>query len=243
MPFTQPFYRIIRPMIRHDSFFCNYSRDKRYSDDMNSLCRSYKLLENDLKKIFEYIEPCDHNSNTYSHRIYELLLRSATEFELNCKRILGANGYTINNNLNITDYFKIEKATRLSEYKIYLDIWKPERKVIQPFIQWQDSHSLSWYKAYNDVKHDRQNNFHQANLNNLLQAIAGVCIILFSQFSIYSFNAYQRQESYTGNDDGAIFSGESLFSILPANWPDDDKYDFEWEELKSKPEPFVKFNF
>ena len=59
-------------------------------------------------------------------------------FDINASCI--ANGYTKNGNLDIKDYFKIEKAMKLSEYEIYLDIWRPERKKIKPFEQWNTSH-------------------------------------------------------------------------------------------------------
>ena len=48
----------------------------------------------DLNEIFDFVEPSNDNTSVYSHRIYELLLRAATEFESNCKGILKANGYT-----------------------------------------------------------------------------------------------------------------------------------------------------
>lgn len=38
----------------------------------------YKLIEDDLLSICEFIEPTDANKETYSHRIYELFLRVCT---------------------------------------------------------------------------------------------------------------------------------------------------------------------
>lgn len=223
--------------------FGKYVLDNRYANDRSMLCRSYKILESDLKVIFEYVEPSEDNESVYSHRIYELLLRSATEFETNCKRILDANGYTKNGNFDIKDYYKIEKATKLSEYEISLDIWCPERKIIKPFEQWKAGHSLSWYQAYNAAKHDRQNNFGQANLVNLIEAVAGVYAILFAQFGVYSFNPYQQINMVEDNDYGTIFSGESIFSINSSSWADDEKYDFDWDTLKLQPNPFGVYNF
>ena len=89
MGLQKPYYRIMRPL--GGSLFCEYIYDKRYATDRSGLCRAYQILENDLKTIFEFIEPNDDNCKSYSHRTYELFLRSATEFETNCKRILTAN--------------------------------------------------------------------------------------------------------------------------------------------------------
>lgn len=242
MPIVKPYYRIMRETV-HGSSFCDYVLDSRYSDDRNMLCRSYKILENDLKAVFEYVEPSDDNLHVYSHRIYELLLRTATEFETNCKRILDANGYTKAGNFNIEDYHKINQATRLSDYEVYIDIWRPSRKLIQPFLNWSNNHSLSWYQGYNLAKHNRNVNFSHASLENLVQAMAGVYCILFAQFGAYSFNAYHQINMIEDNSDGCVFAGESIFSIKPLIWPPSEKYDFDWLILCNQPDPIQRFNF
>lgn len=83
--------------------------------EMRSLVTTAKLIMDDLYEMFNYIEPDDSNLNVYSHRIYELLLRTATEVESNCKGILKANGYAkAEKDMNMTDYFKLagERACR-----------------------------------------------------------------------------------------------------------------------------------
>lgn len=242
MSINQPYYRIMRPMVKRNPF-CKYVLDQRFADDRNMLCHSYKILENDLKKLFEYVDPSNNNLSTYSHRTYELLLRAATEFETNCKRILEKNGYNRSGSLNITDYYKINQATRLAEYEVYIEIWRPGRKLIKPFDEWNNSHSLTWYQDYNQVKHNRHVEFERASLENLLLAIAGVYCILFAQFGAYSFNAYQQINMIEDNDDGSIFANESIFSLKPASWSNQDKYDFDWDSLKTTANPFVRFNF
>ncbi len=97
--------------------------------------------------------------------------------------------------------------------------------------------------TYNAAKHNRQAEFHKANLTNLLKAVAGVYTILFAQFSVFSFNPYQQINIVEDNDDGSIFSGESIFSIIPPNWPEEERYDFRWEKLKEQPTPFLQYSF
>ncbi len=242
MSITKPYYRIMRDIVSGSSF-CNYVLDNRYADDRSMLCRSYKILEKDLKNVFEYIEPSDDNLCVYSHRIYELLLRAATEFETNCKRILDANGYSRTANLKIQDYYKINQATRLNEYEVYIDIWRPNRKLIQPFHNWGTNHWLIWYQGYNRAKHDRNINFTFASLENLVQAMAAVYCILFAQFGAYSFSAYQQINMIEDNDNGCIYAGESIFSIKPLTWTLSEKYDFDWSILSSQQNPFQKFTF
>ena len=45
-------------------------------------------MQNDLVRLFEFIEPADENLSTYSYRTHELLIRSCIEAEANFKAIL-----------------------------------------------------------------------------------------------------------------------------------------------------------
>lgn len=242
MSIVKPYYRIFRESVGGLSND-RYVLDNQYADDRSMLCRSYKILENELKVVFEYIEPSNDNLNVYSHQIYQLLLRAATEFETNCKRILNVNGYIKSGNLNIDDYYKINKATKLNEYEVYIDVWRPNRKLLKPFKSWSTNSHLDWYHGYNSAKHDRYINFNDASLSNLINAMAGVFCILFAQFGPYSFSSYQLNSMYEENDEGFLYLGESIFSIKPITWTSPEKYDFNWVSLKTQVNPIEKFQF
>lgn len=51
-----------------------------------------RLIINDFERLFGYIKPHKENENVFSHRIYELFMRTSTEVESCCKGILVANG-------------------------------------------------------------------------------------------------------------------------------------------------------
>ena len=54
-----------------------------------------------------------------------------------------------------------------------------------PFYNWNEQNptdSLSWYRDYNKVKHDRTSTFHLANLRNALDSIMGLSIMIISQY-------------------------------------------------------------
>lgn len=217
----KPYYRIFRPSPGGSSLgyrlMGKYIVDERYANDRTLLCRAYDLIINDLKMLFEYVEPTDKNLNTYSHRTFELLLRASTEFETNCKRILMANGYK-KKKMNITDYFKINKATKLSEYEIIMDFWRPERKIIRPFEDWKKGQELTWYQEYNEVKHDRNEKFPKASLENVLEAVSGLTATLFSQFEVFSFDPYQITNEYSFYSDGLILGEKAIFGIKIPAW-------------------------
>ncbi|MEW6172200.1 MAG: hypothetical protein AB1510_03930 [Bacillota bacterium] len=238
MPLPKPYFRIYRPGSS------GYERDPRYADDRISLCRGFALIESDLKRIFEYVEPADNNLQTYSHRIYELFLRACTEFEANCKGILDANEYRKSSNYNIEDYCKLETSSRLSDYKTVLYIWKSRCKTFEPFREWKSSRTLSWYQAYNTVKHNRETHFNYASLENLLNSIAGLFCVLYSQFSNDAFFKYTDTGSFYSDEEGYCFVDDSVFGIKwPDTWTSDERYAFNWNTLSKDTSPFEQYNF
>ncbi|MFC4163890.1 hypothetical protein ACFOWU_09505 [Epilithonimonas zeae] len=247
-----PYYRIIRPRFANpDGLSFNYHTehyfDNRYCAEKHSLLHSFYIIINDFKKLFDYIEFHDANKDIFSHRIYELYLRTCTEFENNCKGILKANNYNTTRSLTIQDYFKLNKAMKLDEYQVKISIWSPQPLITEPFKDWQNANEftpLGWYRDYNQVKHNRSEYFHLASLKNLTKSITGLFSLLAAQFHSNAFHQFQRNMFGSNDDDGFFIVQESLFGIkFPHSWVQSDFYDFEWEELKNIDEPFRRYNF
>jgi len=243
----KPLKRIIRPLNNNfDDFGHEHIVDDRYCSERFQLVHAYHIIENDFKKLFDYIELNDNNKNTFSHRIYELILRICTEFELNCKGILDVNGYIKSGNLNITDYFKINESSRLNEYEVRLNVWTPNPLTIKPFEDWNSSTftPLTWFQNYNSVKHNRNTNFNLASLENLVNCIAGLFVILASQFGHQIFSPYQITASYSEDDNSYISVDTSVFSIkFPTNWSNSEILNFDWNTLKNDLQPFDNYTF
>lgn len=240
MPILKPYKLIWRPN-KKNSF--TMASDPIYSSDRYLFLNAYYLLENDLKKIFEYVYPSSNNKDTYSHRIYELLLRASTEFESNSKSILKANGYSMSGHLNITDYYKLNASSKLSDYEIKINIWDTTPLIIKPFDEWNTSHTLTWYKEYNLVKHDRHENFQKANFLNLINAVGATFIILYSQFDFQAINQNNSSSSLNYDNDRFASINNNLFSIKAPQWLDSEYYDFTWDTIKSTSNPFDNFTF
>jgi hypothetical protein len=261
MAIHKPYRRICRPFI--DGRYLTdiegkYFVDPRYASERSDLIRGYHLLEKELYQIFEYIEPADANKSCYSHQIYALLLRASTEFEANASAILKANDYKLTGKrryVDIKDYFKVNAATKLSEYSVTIPIWNGENKTFRPLEDWAkpsdsllDPHTLSWYDHYNTVKHDRLAEFKCASMENAIRAVGSVFCILFSQFHTSSFDPNQPISSYSiddGMDGRQIWSHPScrLAIELPNSWQDNEKYDFDWTVLRNDTDPFQNYTF
>lgn len=147
-------------------------------------------IYSDLESTFRYIHPVADHLDVYSLRYYELLLRTATEFESVCKNEIIHNNISNKNikDLNIEDFFKLEehlKSLPVEGPKKQLANWKvgyffDPVLYRQPLLPWNNSHILPWYRAYNEVKHNRQLNYKKANLENVLDAIASLFLILMN---------------------------------------------------------------
>lgn len=262
MSLAKPYFRIWRnggTTLYDDDRFFPYILDPRYCRERTSLCRAYKMLEQDLEILFEYIEPCDANKSAHSHRTFELMLRASTEFEANCKGILLANGYSPNKSngqprlsdyWNIRDYWRINNAIKLSDYKVILKAWHPNSLELEPFRDWHGTESfqpLGWYQAYNEAKHNRDTKFERSNFENTIKAIAGLLCVLFAQFSIHTTYPYGHAREVELDDDDNTLSrqglGGSIFDIDPPTWAIEESYDFDWKILKSDPNPYEKYLF
>ena len=247
MTINRPYFRIYRPDIGGNYLLAgdsSYPLDQRYASDRTNFVRAYHLLEQDLVRIFEYVEPADANLDTYSHQLYALLLRACTEFESNARAILQSNGYSRSGNWTLTDYYKINSATRLSEYTLTLPMWDGAAGTVKPFDTWNGgSHSLPWYQAYNAVKHDRSGNFPSASLQNVMKAVAAVFATLFSQFHIFAFDPHRVVNSCTQG--GHVYSHDKcIWTIEAASlWTPAECYEIDWPKLKGTPSPFDQFSF
>ena len=237
MGLQKPFYRIARPFTDKYDYSGkgnsnkSYLTDIRYANNRISLCRAYFIIQNDFLEMLNYIDPDDDNLKCFSHRIYELFLRASTEFESNCKAILCGNGYkkVRGNDFNIKDYYKINKACKLSEYIAYFDTWNNHPLEIKPFQEWESSsyQPLPWYRNYNLVKHDRSKKFKEANLENLIKAISSLYVVLLAQFNrAINLNDNISQVEHSGS--GTAIFKNSIFRITFPRWESADHYTFDW---------------
>lgn len=248
MSISKPFFRITRPK----AYIPNYVKDIRYASDKLQLIRAYVNLENELKSIFNYIEPDEDNEKTFSFKLYSLLLLACTEVEVNCKLIMSANGYLEPKSMK--DYKKLENSSKLSKYVVTYSNWKKFNKATNeieyikkeytPFKEFANNKSPCWYQEYNDVKHDREKNFKYANLDNCMNAVSAVLVLLHSQFGNSCSDSSMSLCLDEGYDD--IYLSRYIFEIKPpkiGDWNNDELYDFEWDDIKNDSMPFEKFPF
>ena len=252
MALTRPFYRTFRPFVDGAYFGKgDYIKHSEFARFPEQYVRGFLILQKDLQELFDYIEPSDENLKCYSHRINALLLRTCVEVEANFKAILTENHYSKKDDgaINIEhDYWLINKTHHLSSYKVKIPYWRGKKDIRSPFCPWKDPSykPLKWYQAYNTAKHNRAKEFKKANLDNLLDAICGLLILLSAQFGKEDFSsdyAFLIGSSYTTEWELAIGSYFQIKFPKPDEWPEEERYDFDWESLKREDSPFRKIDY
>ncbi len=207
---------------------------------------AFGVIQEDLKKLFEYIDPCDANKDAYSFRTFELLLRIATEFESNCKEILLANTYTPSIDrfgepiFHMGVYHKINHANMVSEYLVSVNIWNGAMKYVKPLESWATDTTPQWYKDYNSVKHNRSQAFHLAKLENVILGAASLAALLYAQFGENIFDPYQEPSSMVADDLDFRTTTGSIFGVKPyQGWKMEELYN----EARSRVYNFQKYDF
>lgn len=211
----------------------NYVKHPDYANSPEKYIRSFLLVQNDLQKLFEYVEPSDKNKETYSYRIHELFIRVCIEIEANCKAILLENGYTKKGDLNMSDYSLLEKTHKLSDYEVVLPRWEGKYGKYKPFNNWAKNKKLNWYQYYNSVKHDIHLNFRHANIKNLVEATCGLVALLSAQFISEDFSPNDAHLVVGGANDGMQTAIGEYFRVKFPTWKEEKRYDFRWDVIKN----------
>ena len=165
----------------------------------------FLALENDLVKCSRFVEFSQQNFKTYSIEFVRILLASASEFDVICKQICKLIDPETDTK-NIMDY----QVCIMSEYSYFagIEIEIPRYNLsLKPFEAWYESKSSPvWWQASNLVKHERNNHFAKANLENTLLSVAGLLSGL-----LYLFHLRNK-----GFDPPPIYCAPSL--LLPRRY-------------------------
>jgi hypothetical protein len=148
-------------------------------------------IEKDFVATIDYVHLNSSNFKTYSNEFAKLLLLIGSEVDVVAKRVCNKINPNARAN-NIEDYRNIITAAYTGMHDIEIDIAKFSLK-IKPWASWGATPPASpvWWKAYNDVKHERNTNFSDANLEHSLSALCGLCALL-----LYLFKDEQHLQPY-----------------------------------------------
>ena len=156
----------------------------------NIYWKNYILIEKEFKDTTKYVTLSDDNYDTYSIEYIKLLLQIGSEVDVLLKDFCsyidkGFSGEKMNEYKNCisTSYQK------LFQQKVNVIHMK---KDIEPWNDMMKQQSISWWTAYNKVKHERNKtntidgitkaSYKFANLRNTLMALGGLYQILLNYY-------------------------------------------------------------
>lgn len=158
------------------------------NDVIANMWNYYLILEQDLSDTSRYIEP-QNQDDVYSYEFAKIIVLANTEvesvFKTLCKKIDGKEAGTI------SDY----KSIILSKFPKIIDAYvnvPRAQKTIKPYEEWAAG-KLSWWDAYQHIKHSRSNHFSKATYKNALLSLCGLYIIIFylAEFTKTNFLDYK----------------------------------------------------
>jgi hypothetical protein len=166
-------------------------------------------IESDLERCSRYVDFSQNNFNTYSVEFARIIMAAAAEFDTVakelCKQINSAS--TASNICQYADHI-LQKYPNLVTIEIVLHRYGIS---VKPWEYWSKTNSPMWWKAYNDIKHNRTIHFAKATLENSINAVAGLLAGIL--YFYYAKNAENQEEI-------SAFDSPRLFDIVNTRFDD-----------------------
>jgi len=140
----------------------------------------FLALERDLENISRYIEFSNDNMDTYSIELARILMSATQEIDVIMKQYCTRLDSTRKAS-KIHDYQTIilDKAPIFFEEEVFVHRFGLSYK---PWKTWTKTMPPDWWTSNNKIKHDRYNQFKQANLKNAINAVGA---LFLSNIALY----------------------------------------------------------
>jgi hypothetical protein len=147
----------------------------------------FLAIETSLIKTIQYVDLTPNNYKTYSIEFARIFLSASSEIDVICKLLCEKIDPTKRAE-NINDYRNIITIKYPNFYSMKVLIPKYGIE-LTPWAKWENQKNPDWWKKYNNVKHERNAHFQDANLKNNLDSVAGLfCLVLYYyQRELYEF--------------------------------------------------------
>ena len=135
-----------------------------------SYWQHFLALESDFAVTSRYVEFSQRNFATFSVEYAKLLLAVGSEVDvlakITCEKIDNAKPE------NINDYRKcLTKHSKIASEEVVI---RRYNLTFRPWADWAAGKNPAWWGSYNNVKHQRDTHFHEANLETCANAISGL---------------------------------------------------------------------
>jgi hypothetical protein len=179
--------RMARPIDQHPHEAPGWSPGAHHeADNMANARGQLTALMRQLDRICQTVHPTPATFTAFGHDIRNLLILACTEVESHWRGVLVSNGVA-RERFSTNDYVKLCAAMRLDCYSVSFPSY-PWLAPVSPFLGWgatgKPSQELSWYDAYNAVKHNRETEFARAALEHAFAAVTACAIMIVAEFGL-----------------------------------------------------------
>lgn len=149
---------------------------------LDNYWKYYLILEEDFLNTIRYVQLHEDNFKTFSVEYTKQYQAICSEIDVVCKqfcKVINSNS-TVSNIIEYAETILTSKPG-MSEERVTIKKYKLDD--LYPWKEWKlknndNKHkSPTWWRNYNNVKHNRLNNFQNANLGNVLNALAGLYVL------------------------------------------------------------------
>lgn len=166
------------------------------SQELNGIWYYFLSLEEDLANTSRYIEPAGQE-NVHSYEFAKLLILSCIEIESVFKAICcEITGRQPEGNIGKYKEIILGKYPKIIEATVFVGRWGID---IKPLQEWS-SGPLTWWGAYQEVKHSRGLHFDQATYKNAVYALAALYISIFYLSKCVGIEFQDHISNYISSD-------------------------------------------
>lgn len=157
-------------------------------------CWNYFLsIEKDLSETSRYIEP-EGQEDTYSFEFYKIIMLSCAEVETAFKYL--CNLIDPSKKCGEISKYKeviLSKYPKICDCEVVVPRWKS--KSLCPFKGW-DSGSLTWWSAYQHLKHSRFTKISEATYQNAVSSLAALYVLILYLYKINGYDCKADDSTY-----------------------------------------------
>jgi hypothetical protein len=149
---------------------------KQSKDGINHHWNYYLALEEDMERVSRFIEFSEKNYCVYSIELAHILFTASSEFEIVARMLCAElDRNAKRENINEIRRVLMKHVPEIAKETIYVDRYC--LTLDTPLENFAIGKSPRWWDSYNAVKHNRNEKFEHATLENALQALASLLIV------------------------------------------------------------------
>jgi len=141
----------------------------------------FVALDSDLETASRYVEFTEANFGVFSIELAHLLFAAASEVDvvakLVCEQLAPGERWE---NINHYKSVLLPAIPTLPATTVYVPRYGLS---FMPWDNWSGATNPDWWRAYNDVKHERDRYFNQATLKNVLNSLGALLILSFHYYA------------------------------------------------------------